>query len=143
MPTLTVQASLRECGQLARGFPASSLRFVKRLDDFRIAQGYDFGDLNTRRHVRAHIQHRQVDHILQEVRDEFGRKPRRGNGRDLYGGLARSTTCIRLVFLCPFLYDAVARERLVRVVPSQSQALPELGMVAVPIMVETQDIPSK
>ena len=42
--------------------------------------------------------------------------------------------------LCPFLYHAIARERLVRIVPSQPQAPPKLRMIPVPIMVETQDI---
>ena len=88
MPILALEMGLLACGQLACGFPARTLRFVERFDDLRIAHGDDFGDLDARRHVRAHIQHRQVDHILQEVRDELGRKPRRGNGRDLHRGLA-------------------------------------------------------
>ena len=46
-------------------------------------------------------------------------------------------------FLCPFLNHAVARERLVRVVPAQPQAPPELRMIPVPVMVETQYISAK
>src|SRR3989442_7636859 len=143
MPILAMEMGLLACGQQASGFPARTLCLVERFDDLRIAHGDDFGYLDARRHVRTNIQYRQVDHIFQEVRDELGRKPRRGNGRDLHRGLARAATRIRFILLCPFLDYAVARERLVCIVPSESQAPPELWMIPVPIVVETQAIPSK
>ena len=64
MPILALEMGLLTCGQLACGFPARTLGIIERFDDLRIAHGDDFGDFDTRRHVCAHIQHRQVDHIL-------------------------------------------------------------------------------
>lgn len=62
--TVVARMRLRELLQQASRVLARQLCLREYVGDFRIVHRHDLGDLDARRHMCPHIQHRQVDHIL-------------------------------------------------------------------------------